>query len=82
MEVHHVKVSKEGRILIPAIVRADLGLQEGSGLSLRVENGEIRLYDRAQALRRAQAIAQKFKKPGESVVDEFLKERRAEASRE
>ncbi len=82
MDVHHVKVSKEGRILIPATVRADLGLHEGSGLSLRVENGEIRLYDRAQALRRAQEIAQKYKKPGESVVDEFLRERRAASTRE
>jgi AbrB family looped-hinge helix DNA binding protein len=78
MEVHQVKVTKEGWILIPAIVLADLGLHEGSGLSLRVENGEIRLYDRSRALRKAQEIAQKFKKPGKSVVDEFLKERRAQ----
>jgi AbrB family looped-hinge helix DNA binding protein len=76
VDVHQVKVSKEGRILIPANVRADLGLREGSGLSLRVENGEIRIYDQAQALRRAQAIAKKYKKTDESVVDELLKERR------
>lgn len=82
MQVHTVKLSKEGRVLIPAEVRADLGLQEGMSLSLRVENGEIRLFDRAQALRRAQAIARKFKKPGESVVDQFLNERRVAAARE
>ncbi len=82
MQVHTVKLSKEGRVLIPAEVRADLGLQEGMSLSLRVENGEIRLFDRAQSLRRAQAIARKFKKPGESVVDQFLNERRVAAARE
>jgi AbrB family looped-hinge helix DNA binding protein len=76
VDVHQVRVSKEGRILIPANVRAELGLREGSGLSLRVENGEIRIYDQARALRRAQAIAKKYKKTDESVVDELLKERR------
>ncbi len=81
MDVHQVKLSKEGRILIPAEVRVGLGLHEGIALSLKVENGEIRLYDRSQALRRSQAIAKKYKKPGESVVDELLKERRAESRR-
>lgn len=82
MQVHNVKVSREGRVLIPADVRADLGLGEGSNLSLRVQDGEIRLFDRAQALRRAQQIMAKYKKPGESIVDEFLRERREEAARE
>jgi hypothetical protein len=59
-----------------------LGLREGSGLSLRVENGEIRIYDQAQALRRAQAIAKKYKKTGKSVVDELLAERRIQSRNE
>jgi AbrB family looped-hinge helix DNA binding protein len=37
MSVHTVELSKDGRVLIPAIIRANLGLQEGSQLSLRVE---------------------------------------------
>jgi AbrB family looped-hinge helix DNA binding protein len=79
MSIHSVKLSKEGRVLIPAIIRTDLGLHEGSQLSLRVENGEIRLFDKVQALRKAQALASKFKKPNESVVDEFLNDRRNQA---
>ncbi len=82
MQVHSVKLSREGRVLIPAEVRASLGLSQGSSLSLRVQDGEIRLFDRAQALRRAQQIMAKYKNPGESVVDELLRDRREEAERE
>lgn len=82
MQTHALKVSREGRILIPAEVRAALRLVEGSLLTLRVEDNEIRLCDRTQALRRAQDIAAKYKKVDESVVDEFLDERRIAAQSE
>ncbi len=82
MELSSVKLSREGRVLIPSAVRAALGLVEGSTLSLRVEDGEIRLIDRAHALRRAQQIARRYKKPDESVVDQFLQERRIAAAQE
>jgi len=75
-------VSREGRVLIPAEVRAALGIGEGSSLNLAVEDGEIGLFDRARALERARAIARRHKKPGESVVEALLRERRHEASRE
>ncbi len=82
MQTHQVKVSREGRVLIPAEVRVALGLGEGSSLNLTVQDGEIRLFDRARALERSRAIARKFKKPGESVVQELVRERRDEARRE
>jgi len=82
VQTHQVKVSREGRVLIPAEVRAALGLGEGSSLSLAVEDGEIRLFDRARALERARTIARRYKKPGESVVEELVHERRDAAGRE
>ena len=82
MQAYAVKLSREGRVLIPVDVRVELGLSEGSTLSLRVQDGEIRLFDRAQSLRRAQQIAAKYKKPGESVVDELINERKQAATRE
>ena len=63
-------------------IRAELGLSEGSTLSLRLQDGEIRLFDRALALRRAQQIAAQYKKPGESVVAELIQERRQAAAQE
>lgn len=82
MQAHAVKLSREGRVLIPVDVRAELGLSEGSTLSLRVQDGEIRLFDRAQALRRAQQIVAMYKRPGESVVNELISERRQAAALE
>ena len=82
MQAHAVKLSREGRVLIPVDVRAELGLSEGATLSLRVQDGEIRLFDRAHALRRAQQIAAMYKRPGESVVNELISERRQAAALE
>ena len=77
-----VKIDKAGRILIPLEVRRELGFREGTELILRVEEGELRVYTREAALRRAQERLKRLKKPGVSVVDEFLAERREEARRE
>ncbi len=82
MESHNVKLSKEGRILIPANIRAQLGLLEGTNLSLRVENGEIRLCDKTHAFQKAQVIASKYKVKGKSAVDELINDRRLAAKNE
>ena len=80
--MHTVMLTLEGRVLIPAEVRAGLGLSAGMHLSLSVQDGAIRLFDRAQALRRAHDITRKYTKPGQSVVDQPLCQRRVEAGRE
>jgi AbrB family looped-hinge helix DNA binding protein len=66
-----------GRVVIPAAMREALGVGPGDELLARVANGELRLTTRAAAIRRIQERLAKYKKPGESVVDEFLAERRA-----
>jgi AbrB family looped-hinge helix DNA binding protein len=71
-----------GRIVIPAAIRAALGLRTGDTLIARVEDGELRLTSRAEALRRLQAKIRAWDRGTGSVVDEFLAERRAEAARE
>ena len=47
-----------------------------------MDDGEIRLFDRAHALKRAREIVRKYRKPGQSAVDDLLRERRIEAKRE
>ena len=79
MEFHQVKISKEGRVLIPANIRAELGLIEGNNLCVAIENGEIRLFDRAGALKRARDITRQFTKPGTSIVEELIASRRTES---
>lgn len=78
-----VKLGEAGRLVIPAALRQQMGIKPGDELLLRVdEDGELKVIGRTQAIRRIQAYAQQFKKPGESVVDEFIAEREAEARRE
>ncbi|MFN0166267.1 MAG: AbrB/MazE/SpoVT family DNA-binding domain-containing protein [Bryobacteraceae bacterium] len=76
------KIDRTGRVLIPLNVRRELGLTENSDLILRVENGELHIHTRDAAIRRARERLKRLKKPGESVVDEFLAERREQARRE
>ena len=78
-----VKLGEAGRLVIPAALRQQMGIRPGDELLLRVgEDGELKVIGRMQAIRRIQAYAQQFKKPGESVVDELIAEREAEARRE
>ncbi len=78
----HTRMSKEGRVLIPAELRHALGLQAEEPLQVYVVDGELRIVSRRQGIRRAQAIVAKARQPGVSVVDEFIAERRAEAGRD
>lgn len=82
MAVHEARMSKEGRVLIPVPVRRELGLVENQPLSIYVQDGEVRIVSRVQAIRRMQQRMAKYKKSGESVVDDLLRERREEAARE
>lgn len=72
-----LKLADGGRVVIPAAMREEMGVKPGDMLIAHVESGELRLISRRMALRQAQKALAKYKKPGESVVDEFLAERRA-----
>ncbi len=82
MEQTATKVDRHGRIVIPAEYRRALGLREGDPVTVQLDDGELRILTRAQAIRRAQEILAKYVPPGRSLVDELIAERRAEAARE
>ena len=77
VEPQPLKVSSDGRVLIPLEMREAMTLEKDGRVTARVEAGELRIVSPAAAVRRIQARMQKFKKPGESIVDRFLAERRA-----
>ena len=72
-----LNVSADGRLLIPAKLREAMMLDGDGRVTASVVDGELRVISPLAAVRQVQKMAQKFKKPGESVVDEFLAERRA-----
>jgi AbrB family looped-hinge helix DNA binding protein len=77
-----VKVSENGRILIPLALRRAMGIKPGDELVLEVEDGTLRASTRIARIREAQALARTFLDGKRSLVDELIAERRAEAARE
>lgn len=76
------KIDKQGRIIIPARERKQLGLKPGEAVVLSVEDGELRIRSIRESVRHAQAIIRQYIPEGRSLVDELIAERREEAERE
>ena len=82
MEQSATKVDRHGRVVIPAEYRRALGLAEGDTLVLRLDDGLLQLMTRAEAIRRAQELVTKHTSGQQSLVDELIADRRADAARE
>ena len=80
-------ISENGRVLVPAALREQLGFKPGTRIYAEVKDGSLVLTSASQrtAQRRAY-FAQLMKRlnvPDDvSLVDEFIAERRAEAARD
>jgi len=68
--------------VIPAAFRKALGINAGDVLVLRVEDDELRIMTMKKRIEQAQRLVRKFVKPGISLVDELIAERRREAQKE
>lgn len=79
---HSASLSKEGRVLIPASIRQELGLRAGAPLSLSVVDGEIHIVSRLAAIGRMQERLAYLRDPANPAVDELLRERRDAAASE
>ena len=76
------KVGGGGRIVLPSAYRRALGIKPGDEVVLQLRNGEVRVYSRAEALRRAQDHVCSAVPRGVSLVKELIQERRKEAARD
>lgn len=77
-----VTVAANGRVVIPIAFRRVLGVEQGGPLLFKLEEGAIKIMSRDQAIRSVQDMVAKYIKPGQSLVDDLIAERRAEARRE
>jgi AbrB family looped-hinge helix DNA binding protein len=75
-----LRVSENGRVVIPASFRKALGINAGDEIVLRIEDEELRITTLKRRLQRAQNLVRKHVKPGASLVDELIADRR-EASK-
>lgn len=76
-----VNVGPQGRIVIPARIRRELGLDEGTRLAVRTEGGRLILEPRGEVLRRMRG---RYARVGgkKRLSDELIRDRRTEARRE
>jgi len=77
-----LKINDNGRIVIPAAYRQALGVEAGDEIILRIEDDELRITTMKRKIERAQRRIRQYVKPGVSLVDELIAERREAAKRE
>ena len=76
------RVNENGRVVIPASFRKALGINAGDEVVLRIEDNELRILTLKQRIEQAQRLVRRHVKPGTSLVDELIAERREAAKRE
>ena len=77
-----VRVSQNGRVVIPASFRRTLGIKVGDEVLLRIRDDELRITTQQRRIQRAQRRARRHLTAGASLVDELLAERREAAQDE
>jgi len=78
----YVAMASNGRLVIPASVRSELGMQDGGKFIVHVQNGQIWLEPLHAAVTRAQAIVRRYVPETASLVGELTEDRRREGEAE
>jgi AbrB family looped-hinge helix DNA binding protein len=78
-DTNAVSVGPKGRVVIPAGIRRQLGIEEGSELVVLVEGEAVVLVPRSALKSRLRSM---FAGVGSSMRQELIADRRAEADRE
>ena len=82
MDVETVLLDRNGRLFIPARIRRAMGWEIGDRLTLSPLQSELRILSRRQAIEQIRAEVLKHIRPGVSLADELIRERREEVRRE
>jgi AbrB family looped-hinge helix DNA binding protein len=77
-----LRVNENGRVVLPAAFRKALNIRPGDQLLARLGGDEVRITTLPHRLERAQRHVRQFVKPGRSLADELIAERREAAQHE
>ena len=77
-----LRVNENGRVVLPAAFRKALNIRPGDQLLARLEGDELRITTLRHRIERAQRHVRQFVKPGRSLADELIAERREAAQHE
>ena len=81
-EEARTRINENGRLVIPASFRKALGINLGDEVVLRIQDDELRISTLKGRIERARRLLQRHVKPGISLADELIAERREAAKRE
>jgi AbrB family looped-hinge helix DNA binding protein len=83
LERNVAKVSSKGQVVIPAAIREQLGIERGTELSFRVENGSIVVNPKNLTAELARIRSLRgITAGGPSMCDSLIEDRRRERERE
>ena len=77
-----LRVNENGRASLPAAFRRALNIRPGDSVLARLEGAEVRITTLKHRIEHAQRRLRKFVKPGRSLADELIAERREAARHE
>jgi bifunctional DNA-binding transcriptional regulator/antitoxin component of YhaV-PrlF toxin-antitoxin module len=77
-----VELGAGGRLVIPAPMRAALGMKVGDKLTVRLDGNQLRIYTFDEGLRQAREIVGKYLPAGTDPVEDFLQWKRGQAALE
>ena len=77
-----IPVAENGRMNLPADVRRRMGLKGAGRITIEEfeDHFEIRSFE--QRMKQIDALMKPYRRPGRSVVDEFIADRRAENAKD
>ncbi len=78
----HVVMAENGRLVVPAPLRQQIGMARGGKMVASVRDGALVLEPFNTAMQRVRLLASNYRGSGESVVAELLAERRQDATRD
>jgi bifunctional DNA-binding transcriptional regulator/antitoxin component of YhaV-PrlF toxin-antitoxin module len=82
MKQSHITMAPNGRLVIPAPLRAALKMERGGAFVASIENGAIKLEPLDQVIRRVQANVRRYVPQGADLAAELSEDRRREAELE
>ena len=82
VDSQRLRIDEDGRLVIPADMRAAMLVDETGLLTARVVDGELRILAPKAAVAHLQQMVRDAAPEGVSMADELIAERRAEERRE
>lgn len=77
-----LRLGPGGRVVIPADMREAMGLKQGDALIAKLSGGELSMVTLMGTVRQLHALVKDRSPAAVSLVDEFIRDKRAEAAKD